>query len=72
MTLGGAEPSWWTGQSSKLRSLAKTRAGGFDSHTLPPASSHLELRLLQELDGEAVEELRLVHVADVAGALDDA
>jgi hypothetical protein len=33
----GAEPSWWTDQSSKLAGPAKTRVGGFDSHTLPPA-----------------------------------
>ena len=32
----GAEGDWCLRRSSKPRSPAKTRVGGFDSHTLPP------------------------------------
>lgn len=35
-SISGADRAWWLDWSSKPACLAKTRAGGFDSHTLPP------------------------------------
>jgi len=40
----GAEGDWCPRRSSKLRSPARTRVGGFDSHTFPPVAWWLRRR----------------------------
>ena len=36
----GADRAWWLDWSSKPACPARTRVGGFDSHTLPPSPGH--------------------------------
>jgi len=36
----GADRAWWLDWSSKPACPARTRVGGFDSHTLPPSDRH--------------------------------